>query len=379
MKIIYYHKGFWPGESPGTSFITFNAWGFQKAGADFLLLTGQRFKGSVEEILKEKFQISEPINIKLINSPLKLGGHFLQKLKVLHYLYCNEFDILITRCLDFLPYALFLKKIKKFKLIYEAHDFYIDLKLRDDIEQGELLRQSQMEKNCLPLIDGIICVSLPQAQLYQKYLPRQKVFPAITGIRSKDNYVEKTNYSYKIAYFGSFNLKLYPLQILIEALSYVKTEGVKLFLIGGKSEEQIQILREAIEKYQLQGKVLVELWKTPAEIIKLSQEIDAGLSILKENFFCNFGSPMKVMEYISHGRPVISTELEATKDIIAQGKHGFLVSNNPQYWAEAIDRLYKDFAKYQEMSRNCFELSQELSWKKRAQKILNFLNLHFPA
>jgi glycosyltransferase involved in cell wall biosynthesis len=379
MKIIYYHKGFWPGESPGTSFITFNALGFQQNGADFLLITGRKITGSVSEILQQKFQISEPVNVKLISSPKKMGGHFIQKLKVLHYLWIREFDVLITRCLDFLSYALWLKRFKSFKLIYEAHDFLIDLKLRDDVRENQLLTQSRMEQKYLPLVDGVICVSRPQAELYQKYLPHQHILSATTGIKPKDHYCEKMTFNYKMGYFGSFNLLLFPLEVLIEALSHCKVREVKLLLIGGKSEEQLKNLRGIAEKFQLQNRVQVELWKTPTEISRLSQEIDVGLSIIKENFFANLISPMKVMEYISNGRPVISTELEATKDIITPGRHGFLTSNDPHKWAEAIDSLYGDFARYRELSRNCLELSQELSWKKRAQKILNFLNLHFPA
>jgi glycosyltransferase involved in cell wall biosynthesis len=85
-------------------------------------------------------------------------------------------------------------------------------------------------------------------------------------------------------------------------------------------------------------------------------------------------SPLKVLEYLSAGIPVIGTNLEGIEDIVKNDVNGYTLENDETRWAAAIDSLYSDIEKYRAFSRECFKTAQKFSWKQRARTIYQFLS-----
>ena len=374
-RIIYFHQGYWPGNSPSTTFITFNALGFYRIGHPIQLVSGRNFNLPIEKILKEKFEIEAPLNISLVSAPRLFGSHLVLQFKVFfRLLFISKFNILITRALSFLPFALFLQKFKKISVFFEAHGFCTDLSVRDEVDNvKKRKRYSKIEKRYLSKIDGIICVSEPQRQIYQKYYPKQNFICALSGTKSERFSFKRKEFTYLLGYLGSFDLKKYPLDVLIEAISIVRSKRIRLLLVGGRNEGEISTIKEIVNKFSVSGRVKISPWQNPAQIELLKRQIDVGCAILAPTFLNRISCPLKVLEYLSAGIPVLATELDGIKELITDDKHGYLVQNSSEQWASAIDLVYSDFTRYLEMSKNCLEQARKFSWENRAKKIIKFV------
>ncbi len=374
-KIVYFHQGYWPGNAPSTTFITFNALGFYQIGHPIQLISGKNSNLPIERILRERFGIEAPLKLSLVSAPRLFGSHLVLQFKVFFkLLFKLKFDILIVRALSFLPFALFLKKLKKIGVFFEAHDFFTDLTVRDDVSSLRSRRRySKIEKRYLPKVDGIICVSEPQKKIYQKYYPTQNLICGSSGTRSTTSLLRREGFSYLLGYLGSFDIQKYPLDILIEALSLIRSKRIKLLLAGGRDEEEMNIIKGIINKFNLSERVKILLWQNPAQIEALKREIDVGCAILAPTFLNRISCPLKVLEYLSAGIPVLATELDGIKQIITHNKHGYLVQNRAEGWAAAIDLIYSDFTRYSELSKACLRQAKIFSWENRARRIIKFI------
>ncbi|MBC8182677.1 glycosyltransferase [candidate division KSB1 bacterium] len=377
MKIKYFHQGLWPSNSPSTTFVTFNTLGFYKNNYNFELIITRNSKENKQVTLKTKFDIKESLPIHLLNAgPLK-RKHPIVYLLAISYLLNKEFDVLITRNLSFLSYALILKKIKKFKLIYESHDFYSDLKLRNNVREKPPYKQMKQEHKYLPRVDAIICVSEVQKQYYLRYYPEKKILTAVTGIKTHLNYLPKTGFSYNIGYIGALDLRDYDLDFLLRVFSNVKNNKINLIIAGAKNDREYNKIKGIVDQYKLSSRVTIKSWMSPKQVEKLKSEIDIGCAPMIKNERNKICSPLKVLEYLSAGIPALATNLEGIEYIIKNGKNGFTMDNDPGKWAALIDKLYSNFEFYHKLSVGCLETARHFSWEQRTRTIHNFLETEF--
>lgn len=113
-----------------------------------------------------------------------------------------------------------------------------------------------------------------------------------------------------------------------------KDTDIKFLVIGdGK-------LREELEKYSyeigLGDSVKFLGWRKDLGPIYADLDIVALTSL-------NEGTPVSLIEAMASGKPVVSTEVGGIKDIVFEGKTGFLIKeNNSSSFAEKISLLVKD-------------------------------------
>ena len=81
--------------------------------------------------------------------------------------------------------------------------------------------------------------------------------------------------------------------------------------------------------------------------------------------------PVKVMEYLAYGRPLIVTDCTEQAAIVRGADAGIVAADNPGALAEAITAvLTADDAQRQRWSANAHAAAREHSWGERAERIL---------
>lgn len=83
-------------------------------------------------------------------------------------------------------------------------------------------------------------------------------------------------------------------------------------------------------------------------------------------------SPMKIFEYMSYKKCIISSDLEVLKEVLVDRQNSLLVS--PLLiddWVDAINEVINDKNLYERLSTNAYnDLVNKYTWSKRAEKIL---------
>jgi glycosyltransferase involved in cell wall biosynthesis len=92
---------------------------------------------------------------------------------------------------------------------------------------------------------------------------------------------------------------------------------------------------------------------------------------LRDTFFNRYLTfPLKLMDYVAAGLPVVARRLPTIENIVQDRKHGILLPDlHPGAVQEAFVIL-RDKTMYAEIQSNVRGLAQDLSWIKRAEKTL---------
>ncbi len=374
MRIKYFHHGLWPSPSPSTTFVTWNAFGFAELGADFELLTVANTSEPIAQVLEQEFGIPTPVPMRLLGA-----GPFRRSHRVVHVLafwrlLFASWDVLMTRNLGFLPWALLLRGLRGGRVIFESHDFYVDATLRDDPSGRSAEKQGRRERRWLPRVDGVVCVSEPQRQYYFQSFPTQRFFTAVSGVKpSNRRGARRSGGGATIGYLGSFDADRYDLDLVLRSIGLVEVPGCRLLMVGARNAAEAEAMRERAVSLGVGDRVEVSAWRSPRELEAIKARLDLGLAPLAITPRNRIGTPLKVLEYLAYGIPTVASDLPGIRYLLDAGPCGLVVEATPESWAAGITRVLTEPALAASLSSAALIRATELSWGRRAGRILEFL------
>lgn len=98
-------------------------------------------------------------------------------------------------------------------------------------------------------------------------------------------------------------------------------------------------------------------WSEDAEVRAL-KECHVGIAPMKEDNWTRGKCALKVIQYMAAGLPVISADAGANRDVLEDGKTGFLVSR-PNQWLEAVTRLVESEDAREQMGNNARKQAEQ--------------------
>ncbi len=370
-RLAYVTNSELPGATPGLAFSLHNAVGFQQAGADLLLVLARQPGNRDDAVAAARRMLGADTvpPLRAIAAP-RLGGsrlifYWRAFLAVAH----SRRDVLITRNVNFLPWAAWLQRLRGVRVFYEAHDFWGDPAVREAPLSAGQRRNVRLERRWAPRMDGILCVSAPQGRLYQRAYPSRRVLVAPTGCKPVWT-PPRPALSRRLGYVGSFVPDKYPLDLVLAGLAACADRRVTLRCVGARNPADADRIRELARRHGVSDRVEAHPWAAGEALRDLIRGMDVGVAPLADQFLNRIASPLKVLEYLAAAIPCIATRLEGVEDLIAHGVHGRLVENTPAAWAEAIAGIYADETAYRAMAAASADLAGRLGWRARAEEIL---------
>ncbi|MFA8450641.1 MAG: glycosyltransferase [Bacteroidales bacterium] len=154
---------------------------------------------------------------------------------------------------------------------------------------------------------------------------------------------------------------------LVEAMQYVN--NAVLYIVG--SGDVIDILKEMVENYHLQDKVIMT-GKVPfQELINYTVHGDLGLTLDKDtNINYRYSLPNKLFDYIQAGVPVLASRLtEISKVIDTYQIGGFIDNHDPKHIASKINSILSDQPRVVKWKENLQKAANELNWDLEEEKL----------
>ena len=89
----------------------------------------------------------------------------------------------------------------------------------------------------------------------------------------------------------------------------------------------------------------------------------------------DFTSPLKVFDYLTAGKVIISSDLPILKEILINNRNVIFVKNfsNPYSWKLELKKILNLKSKQYIIANNNIKLSESFSLEKRAKKFLDRL------
>jgi len=169
------------------------------------------------------------------------------------------------------------------------------------------------------------------------------------------------------------------LELAIQALPQIreKLEEVRLVLIGSGVPAYENRLRRLVENLGLKGEVIFLGRKTYKELPEYFKQADIGLAMSAPIPVRKYAFPLKVIEYMAGGLPVIGSKGTEAERIIRQYDCGEAISWSKDELEECVCSLFLDQDKYERYRKNAIRHSSQFSWEQIVEKEYNYIQNSF--
>ena len=177
-----------------------------------------------------------------------------------------------------------------------------------------------------------------------------------------------------VGYVGFFKSMGFEkgLRTMIEALSNISTKKVKMAFIGGK-EEEIKEYSAYAEKQGASDRCIFVERVNSSIVLDYQKAMDVlVIPYPDELHFRDYGFPMKTYEYMASGVPIIYSDLPIIAEVLEE--YGFAFNpGDPKSLAEVVEYVITNQKESEDRALKAIEKSKMLTWKNKAQEIINFL------
>jgi glycosyltransferase involved in cell wall biosynthesis len=254
-------------------------------------------------------------------------------------------------------------------VIYETHDIV----RRGPRSWAE--RKLIEGQNLLKIV--FISEELREAYLkkYNTLLANKKMIVAPDAADEQPNFFETINLKgeadFNTCYIGGFH-KGRGVELILDIAERMPDVGFHLF--GGNNEQICQFRKKSSPNVHFYGYI------TPAQTYKARNAADVLLMPYHKRVMVaqnasetsRWMSPMKLFEYMSSKKPIISSNHKVLKEILEHNRNCLLCeSDNLEDWIKAITKIRQDKKLYNRISETAYrDFLDHYTWDKRIKRIL---------
>jgi glycosyltransferase involved in cell wall biosynthesis len=308
--------------------------------------------------VEEKFRI-----VRLINPRVDINGYISPLI-----IYFSRYDLVITRNL---LAANLLVKIGV-PTLYELHD------LEHDLINHRMMRLLENYRNRSLL--GIISISQVMAdELVQLSFPIEKVLIAHDGVslHQYEKHFDKEELRKQIGlpetdYIAMYTGQRYAAEnreFLIKCA--IEIPQITFCIIGGSTDDK-QMFQDQIDQLQIRNIKLIG-YIPNSSIPKYLLASDLLLMPYSMTTSKTAMSPLKMFEYMSAKKPIISTNAPNIREVLSHNKNAILVEpDNHQLFVHSILKIYNDNKLGNRLGEQAYYDVKKYDWLTRAKKIIRF-------
>ena len=366
MKICYLANTGMPSTNASAIQIVKMCEAFSKLKNHVILITTNVSSGNIFDFynIKTKFEFKK---IKSFNKfPLGFKFYLFSILSIMESLKFKP-DIYITR--NFFT-CLLLVLFKK-KTILELHHG-----LKSESRIIRFIVKNSNFLNSKYLVKLIAITNHIKNHYSNKYsIKSDKIIILPSGSSIKENYKYKIKKKkLNIGYFGSL-YKSRGLDLIFK-LALIDPKN-NYYVYGNKKQAKISISKKVERNLYLNNYVSYKrISKILLNMDLLLMPYTSSITVAGDvGDITNFTSPLKLFDYLSVGRPIMCSNFNVLREVIADNKNAIFVKNYKSAfaWKKEITKLINMPTKMKIISKNNYKLSKKYSHSVRALKILNII------
>jgi glycosyltransferase involved in cell wall biosynthesis len=275
--------------------------------------------------------------------------------------------------------AIFLRRLGRVKYcIFDDNDF------NPGYMQNSFRRwwETTMEKFCIRASDLVIAVGHLLAEYWEKEIGRDVlVIPNGVDLKYfKPGDVTREEDTIRLVYVGNLSARWVELDLVLRSMEIILEKGsdIRLVVAGTGRKDYLDRIDVRIKEYDLVKHVeflgVVEHEKLPLVL----GSCHIGLAVAPENILRRYAFPLKIVEYMAMGLPVIGNRGTESGRVIEYYEAG--VSLNPVIgeMCEALSRLVGDRDFYERCRANAIAGARDFDLEKIAEQRRNEIVRRFP-
>ena len=256
--------------------------------------------------------------------------------------------------------ALLLKKTGRARfLIYYDIDYYPGLHPR---WSGLISRR---ERICCKVADAVACVSRPLAALREQQGARlAAVVPnGVDFARFYAANLVRTEHPPTLVYAGSLDAR-WGVDLSIRAMPLLRRQipDIRLLIAGrGPAEQE---LRQLALSLGVNDRVRFEGFVPYPDLPALLAQADIGVATSRRDVFRRYASPLKIVEYMAAGLPVICSGGGEAEMMIEESRAGTNIPFEPGAFAEAVHSLWATPGSVSAAREAAINYARSRSWEQ---------------
>ena len=286
-------------------------------------------------------------------------------IRLFFFLLLKKMDAICAIDLDTIFPCLYISRWKKITRIYDAHEFFSELK--EVISRPGIQKVWQrIEKKAVPKFKWGYTVSESIAEeFHRRYRVSYKTIRNVPLLQELDNMATSEKF---ILYQGAVN-QARGFEYLIPAMQWINARLV----ICGDGNFMPQ-LKKLISDYQLEDKIELKGMLAPSALWTIAQQAHIGVAVPeKEGLNQYLALPNKFFDYVHAGLPQVTVDYPEYRKMNKQFEVAVLIDNlAPKRIAAAINNLLVDDVLHRRLKENCLKARQELNWQQEEKKLLSF-------
>jgi glycosyltransferase involved in cell wall biosynthesis len=294
-------------------------------------------------------------------------------LKMVRLFRRERYDIVYVHTMpDLLVLVGFIPKLFGARIVLNIHDMMPELYMSKFgiSEKHWLIRLlAFQEQLCIRLADKVICVHHPHRDVL---CSRGAQFEKITVLPNvpdplvfrSEGLAQKTEGTFRIIYHGTIARRL-GLDLAVRAFAKASDScpGARFEIFGdGDAGEELEA---QIKASGVEGKIdfSTKMFRVES-IAQMIQGASVGIIPNRRDVATDYMLPVKLLEYVHLGIPVIAPRLLAIQYYFREDQLEYYEPGDVDELAESICRLYRDPGKRVELVRNSAEFAKKFSWDK---------------
>ncbi|MFH1689425.1 MAG: glycosyltransferase family 4 protein [Candidatus Eisenbacteria bacterium] len=295
--------------------------------------------------------------------------------------------VVAASCLrtDLVPYirhyhdmtpAYFLLRLVRRPFVVEVNATLYEEPHRFSRSPAWLLRLARrLETTALKKADVLIAVSgVLRERMLERGFDPSRVVAVHNGIECDVHDVPAVDQETSgIVYVGHFK-SWHRVELLLDAYGEIaEWTDERLLLVG---EGDSEALRTRATSLGVADRIAFLGRRSRGEVGELMRR--ARVLVLPNT--ADYGSPLKLFEYLASGRPAVLPDLPNIREVVVDREHAFLFAPGDRHaLASCINRLIADPAEGDEVGRRGRELvCREYTWRASAARTIHGISEHIP-
>ena len=280
---------------------------------------------------------------------------------------------------DCLVFSAIIPRLFGKKIILDVHDTMPETYATKFGEKSNLLFKLLCFEEALSckISHKIICVNHPQSEvMIKRGIPQKKIMicmnvpdPKLFNPSNLKKNIPNSS-GFKLVYHGTLAKRL-GVDFIIQAVAKLvhQIPDLEFYLIGtGDDKEEFVSLSKSLN---LDGHVKFQKVVPVKEIPNMICGMDVGVIANRLSVACELMLPVKLMEYIGLGIPVIVPRLKTIQYYFSENMVSYFEPENIDSLAEAILRLYNDGNKRKTQVEKAMKFIDKYGWEHHQLDLFN--------
>jgi glycosyltransferase involved in cell wall biosynthesis len=309
-------------------------------------------------------------------------------LKLNEMLFSRKLDVVhVHNMPNFLVFAALIPRLLGKKVILDIHDSTPETffaKYGDGQKRFIYNILSFEEAVCCRFAHKLICVNYPQRNiLVNRGIPAKKITISMNLPDPKwFNLVEKTGQTknkhnkFRIIYHGTISNRL-GVDLAIRACAKLAKNNpdIELNILGGG--DGLQECTDLVKKLGCDNVVHINNNMIPLEgLLSYLEDMDLGIVPNRKNMATELMLPVKLLEYVTLGIPVVASRLPAIEYYFTPDMVSYFEPEDLESMMNAILNLYKNEWRRREIAENAKSFVKKYNWPDQRQDLINlYFNL----